>query len=338
MLSTSARLLRLAALLQARRHWPGPALAERLEVDARTLRRDVDRLRTLGYPVQASSGRGGGYSLGSGANLPPLMLDDSEAVTLAVALRAATAAVAGIEDAAQELLAKLDQWLPTRLRRRATALHNVTLSLGSPEALADAGILASIATACRDTCRLRFGYRKHDGEHSDRHVEPARLINYGRRWYLVGWDTDRSDWRTYRADRIQSPVHSGNQFAPRDPGFDFLEHVRKAISWSPFEHRVTVRLQGPADQLVETVPAWCGVLIPETDESALLQVGADSPDALLATLLMLGHPFEMVEGDPAGLASLQAAHARVGEALGGLVRTVSSSHWAEDGHPCRPPV
>lgn len=315
MLSTSARLLRLAALLQARRHWPGGDLAERLEIDARTLRRDIDRLRTLGYPVQASSGRGGGYSLGSGATLPPLVLDDTEAVTLAVALRAATATVAGIEAPAQELLAKLDQWLPARLRRRATALHSVTLSLGTPTALADATVLTAIAAACRDTRRLHFGYRNHAGDGSVRSVEPARLINYGRRWYLVGWDTDRSDWRTYRADRIQAPVETGGAFVPREAGFDFLEHVRRAISWSPYEHRITVRLQGRADDLAEAVPAWCGVIVAETEGSALLHVGADSADALLATLCMLGRPFEVVEGE-AELATLRAAHARMAEALG----------------------
>lgn len=315
MLSTSARLLRLAALLQARRHWPGRDLAERLEVDARTLRRDIDRLRSLGYPVQASSGRGGGYSLGSGATLPPLVLDDTEAVTLAVALRAATATVAGLETSAQELLAKLDQWLPARLRRRATALHGVTLSLDTPTALADAGVLTAIAAACRDNCGLQFGYRKHNGEEGDRAVEPARLINYGRRWYLVGWDVHRSEWRTYRADRIHPPVAIGAAFVPRDPGFDFLEHVRRAIAWSPFEHRVTVRLQGRADDLSESVPAWCGVLVAETEASALLHVGADSPNGLLATLAMLERPFEIVDGE-AELPALRAAQARMAESLG----------------------
>ena len=315
MLSTSARLLRLAALLQARRHWPGRALAERLEVDTRTLRRDIDRLRTLGYPVQASSGRGGGYSLGSGTTLPPLVLDDTEAVTLAVALRAATATVAGIEAPAQELLAKLDQWLPARLRRRATALHSVTLSLDTPTALADATVLTTIATACRDTCRLRFGYRNHDGDASERNIEPARLINYGRRWYLVGWDTDRGDWRTYRADRIQLPVETGSAFAPREAGFDFLQHVRRAIAWSPFEHRITIRLQGRADTLAEMIPAWCGVLVAETDDSALLHIGGDSADTLLATLCIIGRPFELLEGE-SEVPALLATHARVGEALG----------------------
>lgn len=315
MLSTSARLLRLAALLQSRRHWPGTELAARLEIDARTLRRDIDRLRSLGYPIDASAGRGGGYSLGRGSSLPPLALEDHEAVTLAVALRAATATVAGLEDAARELLAKLDQWLPARVRRRASALHDVTLSLDTPTALADAAVLTAVAAACRDRRRLHFGYRKHDGSGSGRTVEPARLISYGRRWYLVAWDCDRRDWRTYRADRIQPPLDTGDAFVPRDAGFDFLEHVRRAIAWSPFEHRITVRLRGRADALAEAIPPWCGVLVAETDDTALLHVGAGSPDSLLATLGMVGRPFEVIEGQ-AELTAVHEALARLTASLG----------------------
>lgn len=314
MLSTSARLLRLAALLQARRHWSGAALAERLEVDTRTLRRDVDRLRTLGYPVRAASGRGGGYSLGNGAALPPLVLDDNEAVTLAVALRAAMATVAGIESSALELLAKLDQWLPTRVRKRATALHAVTLSLDAPAALADAGVLTTVAAACRDNQLLQFRYRAHDGAQSDRRIEPARLVNYGRRWYLVGWDGDRADWRTFRADRIQQPLHAGDSFVPRHAGFDFVEYVRRAIAVSPFEHRITVRLRGTIDELAGAVPAWCGVLVAENESSVLLHMGADSPAALLATLCILGRSFELVDGE-AELPALQAALGHTARAL-----------------------
>lgn len=314
MLSTSARLLRLASLLQSRRHWGGRELAERLEVEARTLRRDIDRLRSLGYPVHASSGRGGGYSLGRGAALPPLTLDDTEAVTLAVALRAATATVAGIEAPAQELLAKLDQWLPARLKKRATGLHAVTLSLDTRTVLADAGVLAAIAAACRDTLRLRFPYRSHDGGESQRTVEPGRLVNYGRRWYLVAWDTDRTDWRTFRADRIDPPVVAGEPFTPRDAGFDFIDHVRRAIAWSPFGHRVTVRLRGRPDELADAIPAWCGVLVAETDTSALLHVGADSPEALMGTLCVVGRPFEVVDGQ-VELPALRAAQARMAAAL-----------------------
>ena len=162
---------------------------------------------------------------------------------------------------------------------------------------------------------MRFRYRRHDGLEGDRHVEPARLISYGRRWYLVGWDTDRGDWRTYRADRIQLPVETGSAFAPREAGFDFLQHVRRAIAWSPFEHRITVRLQGRADTLAEMIPAWCGVLVAETDDSALLHIGGDSADTLLATLCIIGRPFELLEGE-SEVPALLATHARVGEALG----------------------
>ncbi len=209
MLSTSARLLRLASLLQSRRHWPGAALAEELGVDARTVRRDVDRLRELGYPVEASSGVGGGYALGRGADLPPLVLDDDEAVALAIALRAASASVGGIEATSLRLMGKLDQLMPTRLRRRATALHAVTLSLRSGPPLVDAALLSSLATACRDCVALRFGYRNHAGETSQRRVQPQRLANYGRRWYLIAWDSERSDWRSFRVDRLQGAPTAG---------------------------------------------------------------------------------------------------------------------------------
>ena len=315
MLSTSARLLRLASLLQSRRHWPGRDLAERLGVDARTLRRDIDRLRSLGYPLEASSGRGGGYSLGRGANLPPLTLDDTEAVTLAVALRAASATMAGIEEPARELLAKLDQWLPARVRRRASALHDVTMSVDLSEPLVDANLLATIAAACRDQLQLRFHYRRHDRSESDRKVEPARLINYGRRWYLAAWDCDRDDWRTFRTDRIAGPITIGPAFTSRDAGYDFLAHIRRAVAWSPFDHRITVRLQGGVEELAAAIPEWCGVLVAETAETTLLDVGGESPESLLAHLCIIGRPFELVDGG-GSLPDIKAAHARVGAALG----------------------
>lgn len=314
MLTTSARLLRLASLLQARRHWRGAVLAEHLDVDARTLRRDVERLRTLGYPVRASSGRGGGYSLGSGAQLPPLALDDEEAVTLAVALRAATAVVAGVEASALGLLAKIDQWLPNRLRRRASALHAVTLSLDAAPARVDARVLGTLAAACRDCLRLRFCYRAHDGHESERELEPVRVVNYGRRWYLVGWDVQRADWRTFRVDRVLGAPATGAPFASRDPAFDVTEYVRRAIAYSPFRCRITVRLRGHAQALADEIPAWCGVLAHESEASALLHMGADTPETLAATLCMLGRSFELVDGD-ALRPALATALARAQEAL-----------------------
>ncbi len=297
MLSTSARLLRLASLLQSRRHWPGPALAEELGVDARTVRRDVDRLRELGYPVEASSGVGGGYGLGRGADLPPLVLDDEEAVALAIALRAAGASVGGIEATSLRLLGKLDQLMPTRLRRRATALHAVTLSLRSGPPLVDAGLLSKLATACRDAHVLRFGYRSHAGDASQRHVQPLRLANYGRRWYLVAWDIDRSDWRSFRVDRMDKARASGDTFVPRPVPTNVATRLERGIAYEPFACRITLRLQGSVDELQAALPVWCGVLEPETATHSLLRVGADSPESLLAQVLMIGQEAELVDGE-----------------------------------------
>src|SRR3954470_2906441 len=199
MLETSARLLRLISLLQARRDWTGPELAERLEVGVRTVRRDVDRLRRLGYPVQATPGVAGGYPLGVGASLPPLLLDEEEAVAVAVGLRTAVSGgVAGIEETSVRALAKLEQVLPGRLRRRVGALGAATVPYPATGPTVDPSTLATIAAACRDNERLRLRYRAHDGTASRRLLEPHRLVHTGRRWYLVAYDTDRADWRTFR--------------------------------------------------------------------------------------------------------------------------------------------
>lgn len=218
MLASSARLLRLLSLLQTHRVWSGADLAERLGVTVRTVRRDVDRLRALGYPVHARQGTAG-YRLGAGATLPPLILDDDEAVAVAVGLRTATAgSVAGIEETSLRALAKLEHVLPSRLRHRVRTLQEATLRAGNapgPQVSADS--LMTIADACRRSERLRLDYTTPRGEHSRRTVEPHRLISFGRQWYLVAWDTDREDWRTFRVDRLSPPTPTGPRFAPRDP-------------------------------------------------------------------------------------------------------------------------
>src|SRR2546421_7757916 len=237
MLETSARLLTLLSLLQARRDWTGPELAERLEVGVRTVRRDVDRLRRLGYPVQATPGVAGGYRLGAGASLPPLLLDEEEAVAVAVGLRtAASVGVAGIEETSVRALAKLEQVLPTRLRRRVNAVGSATVPYPRYGPVVDAEVLAVIATGCRDQERLRFRYRSHDGKASRRMVEPHRLVHTGRRWYLVAWDADREDWRTFRVDRIDPPLSTDRRFTPRHPPpKDIAAYVPLPVSsaWDP---------------------------------------------------------------------------------------------------------
>ena len=198
MAATSSRTLRLLSLLQSRRHWAGEELARRLGVSVRTLRRDVDRLRELGYPVEAQRGVAGGYALAPGAALPPLVLDDDEAVALAVGLQAAAAdEVAGMAETSVRALAKVVQVMPARLRRRVDALRAMTVpgAWGAPPAGGgvDPGVLTTVALACRDSERITFAYTAADGNRTDRSVEPFRLVSLGRRWYLVAYDLDRGD-------------------------------------------------------------------------------------------------------------------------------------------------
>src|SRR5690348_1049851 len=213
---TSSRLLELLSLLQGRRDWPGNELAERLEVSPRTIRRDMERLRELGYPVESLTGPAGGYRLRAGSAMPPLLLDDDEAIAIAVGLRtAARASVTGIEETAVRALVKLEQVLPAHLRRRVRALGSATFTLPPAGPTVDPQHLTVIAAACRDLERLRFAYRRRDGSRSRREVEPHALINHGRRWYLVAWDRGREDWRTFRLDRVTGPAATGVRFTAR---------------------------------------------------------------------------------------------------------------------------
>src|ERR671919_2171878 len=216
MTETSSRLLELLSLLQARRDWPGGELAERLEVSGGTVRRDVERLRGLGYPVESLTGPAGGYRLLAGSAMPPLLLDDEEAIAIAVGLRtAARASVTGIEETAVRALVKLEQVLPAHLRRRVGALGSATFTLPVTGPTVDPQELTVIAAACRDSECLRFGYRSRDGSDSRREVEPHSLVNHGRRWYLVAWDHRRDDWRTFRIDRLAKPASTGVRFVRR---------------------------------------------------------------------------------------------------------------------------
>ena len=235
MTETSSRLLELLSLLQARRDWPGAELADRLEVSRRTIRRDVERLRELGYPVESLTGPAGGYRLRAGTAMPPLLLDDDEAIAIAVGLRtAARASVTGIEETAVRALVKLEQVLPAHLRRRVSAL-----GLGDDRApgggpTVDPQDLTVIAAACRDSECLRFAYRSRDGTESRREVEPHSLVNLGRRWYLVAWDRGREDWRTFRVDRLARPAATGVSFTPRKlPAKDAAAYVERSIAAAP---------------------------------------------------------------------------------------------------------
>ncbi len=287
-LETSARLLRLLSLLQARPDRSGPELAERLGVTSRTIRNDVERLRRLGYPVHATPGVGGGYRLGAGAALPPLLLDDDEAVAVAVGLRtAANGSVTGIEETSLRALAKLEQLLPSHLRHRVHALRASTVEIGSAGPTVDAELLAAIAAACRDHQGLRFDYRDHDGSASLRSVEPHRMVHDRGRWYLVAWDTDRRDWRTFRADRIRLRTPGGPRFAPRDPpGGD-------VATW---RYRARVRVHAPAELIGGRLPP--AVLVEAVDErTCIVDAGSDDPGMLALYLGMLDADFEVEVDD-----------------------------------------
>ena len=217
MIQTSARLLSLLSLLQMRREWTGSELAGRLEIDVRTVRRDVERLRSLGYPIESARGVAGGYRLGAGGEMPPLLLDDAEAVAVAVGLRtAASGSVSGIEEASVRALAKLEQVLPSRLRYRVRSLSAATVPLPAGDGpVVDPGRLTVLAVAIASREQVRFGYQSGDGTASTRLAEPHRLVCAGRRWYLLAYDNDRQDWRIFRIDRIGDLRPTGARTPPR---------------------------------------------------------------------------------------------------------------------------
>jgi predicted DNA-binding transcriptional regulator YafY len=294
MLETAARLLRLLALLQTRRDWNGPQLARELEVTTRTIRKDVDRLRALGYPVNAAPGAAGGYRLGAGTSLPPLLLDDEEAVAVAIGLRAAgsSGGVVGIEESSGRALTKLEQVLPARLHRRLTALHDGTVAIAPSGEAVEATVLTAIADAIRDRQRLRFEYRSHAGSSSRRSAEPHRLIHTRGRWYLVAWDLDRADWRTFRADRMAPSAHTGPRFAPRaDPDHDLASYIERRLGQATWQHRARVKIHAPAEHVIARVPP--AVIVEAIDErTCYANVGSDNAHQLALWLGLIDADFE----------------------------------------------
>ncbi|WP_046471183.1 helix-turn-helix transcriptional regulator [Allosalinactinospora lopnorensis] len=294
MLETSARLLRLLSLLQTRPDRAGAELAERLGVAARTVRRDVERLRSLGYPIHAIPGVSGGYRLGAGARMPPLLLDDEEAVAVAVGLHtAAGSSVVGIEEASVRALAKLEQVLPSRLRHRVGALRSSTVTIGDDEPSVPPDVLTVIAGACRASERPRFDYVRHDGAASLRLVEPHRLVSWSQRWYLVAWDTERDGWRTFRVDRIRPRPPTGPRFTPRDPPegdvATYLYHRIGSVMW-PIQARVLVHAP------VETVAGQTMGVVEAIDEhSCLLRVGGETVPLLTAWIGVIDADFEILD-------------------------------------------
>ncbi|WP_371597322.1 helix-turn-helix transcriptional regulator [Streptomyces sp. NBC_00564] len=318
MLETSARLLRLLSLLQAHREWSGADLADRLGVTPRTVRRDVDRLRELGYPVNASPGTGGGYQLGAGAELPPLLLDDDEAVAVAVGLRtAAGQGIEGIGETSVRALAKLEQVLPHRLRRRVGALNAFTVPMlrGPQPSAIDPAVLTELANLCRDAERLRFDYRSHDGVSTRRTVEPHRLVCTEWRWYLVAWDVDREDWRTFRVDRITPRPPHGPRFTPRTPpAEDLSAYVSKGVSTRAYASHAVIRLLVPMEEAAARISPSAGTLETAGKDSCILRTGAASLDVMVLHVMMTGLEFEVIE--PAELnEAIRTARDRLSRAL-----------------------
>ncbi|MGW6699087.1 helix-turn-helix transcriptional regulator [Nocardia sp. NPDC055049] len=296
MLETSARLLELLSLLQTPRVWTGADLAERLEVDARTVRRDIDKLRTLGYPVHAVAGTAG-YRLGAGTKLPPLLLNDDEAVAVVLGLRtAAGGSVTGIEESSLRALAKLEQILPSRLRHRVSALHAATVTVPAGTATVDPEVLTAIAAAIRDHERLRFDYRTHDGAEVRRTAEPHRLVHTGRRWYLVGWDVEKQDWRTYRVDRLRPRIPTGPRFTPREaPEVDLGGWVSRGVSTSAYRYQARITLEVSAAVAADRIPPTVGVIEAIDEAHCLLRTGSNSLDEIAVYTGLFGFGFHVHE-------------------------------------------
>lgn len=293
-MDTAERLLKLLGLLEGRIDWTAEELGRRLEVTTRTVRRDVTRLRDLGYPVEAVAGPGGGYRLGAGGKLPPLLLDDEEALAVALGLRvSATTAVGGLEDASLSALAKLEHVLPGRLRSRLEDVSDATTStLGPSFNPVDHATLALVASVIRKKERLRMRYRDNEGRITDRHVEPNRLVHTGRKWYLVVFDLDRDDWRTFRLDRVSEPVATGMR-AARRAGPDPVELVQRGITVEAWRVAASVVLHAPMERAGREVMPTVGTLEPIDEGSCRLLIGADEMSWLAKFLLGLSMTFEV---------------------------------------------
>lgn len=304
---TTERVLRLLALLQQRPVWTGPELADRLGVTTRSIRRDVERLRALGYPVNAAQGVGGGYQLGAGKALPPLLLDDEEAIVTAVSLRlAAGGTVAGASEAAVRTLAKLDQVLPARLRAEIRALHDAIATLDGARIEVDADALLCLAKASRDRVCVEFGYADRGGAESQRRVEPYQLVATGRRWYLMAYCVERDDWRTFRLDRISGIRATSWRFNPREHE-DPATFVQRAISTGGYPHQAKIVLHVDAEVARERAMPSYGRIEPMGPGRCLLTTGGEL-DWLAANLSWLGCDFEVLE--PAALKQSVAALGR----------------------------
>ncbi|MFE6860862.1 helix-turn-helix transcriptional regulator [Nocardia sp. NPDC057668] len=291
---TTERVLTLLGLLQQRQVWTGPELADRLAVTVRTVRRDMERLRALGYPVHASQGVGGGYQLGSGQDLPPLLLDDEEAIATAVALLVgAGGGLTGTGDAALRALTKLDRVLPARLRYEMRVLTEAIESFDRARSPVDPDALMTLARACHDLLEAGFDYPAGD-EVTRRRVEPYRLVASDRRWYLLAFDLDRDDWRTFRVDRMREVALRTWHFRAR-PGPDAAAFVQEGVAARVYPRQARFLVHAPAGTVRAQVPPASAVVEPCGESSCELRSGAADLDAVLMHVLVLGHAFEVLE-------------------------------------------
>jgi predicted DNA-binding transcriptional regulator YafY len=305
-LESSARLLALLGLMQSRRDWTGPELAERLDVTDRTVRKDIERLRLLGYPVDAVRGPHGRYRLGVGASLPPLLLDEKEAVAVAVGLRAATG-IAGIEETSVRALAKLDSVLPHHLQRQVSAMHEAVVkgpeNTGSnvEDPVVDAQVLTALAAAIRDREEVRFAYRE-DARHQ---VEPYRLVSWQRRWYLVARDAHTDTWAPYRVDWLDLRTPGGRRFRPvAFPEEDFTTFVLREVAFAGWAVHARVLVDAPADEVLARINPTVGVVEAVDDGHSVLVTGGDSVEVVAVWIGMLGLDFH-VEEPPALVEALR---------------------------------
>ncbi len=314
MVQTSARLLALLSLLQVRREWTGQELADRLGVMPRTIRRDVEKLRSLGYPIMAAPGVAGGYRLGAGGELPPLLLDDAEAVAVAVGLRTgASGSIAGIEETSVRALAKLEQVLPRRLRRRVSALAGATSVFTVDGPQIDAEMLANLAGACRDSARIRFTYTARNERTSQRHTEPCSVVHTGYRWYLVAFDLDRDDWRTFRIDRIRGRIRLAGRGRRRtvpgsDPAAFVNQRLRATAAEDPDAAPGRIRVKASAAEIRKRIPGRHAAVDPEGEQSCIVTTLGPWSRHFLVWMALLEQPIEVL--GPPELAAVAATLGR----------------------------
>ncbi|MEV0965254.1 WYL domain-containing protein [Streptomyces sp. NPDC049910] len=320
MLETSARLLELLSLLQLKRDWTSTELAGRLGVSTRTVRADIGKLRSLGYPVDARPGVAGGYRLAAGTAMPPLLLDDDEAVAVAVGLGAVATQRLGVEETSLTALAKLEHVLPSRLRRRVEAVREATSVVPGSEPPLDLSVLGAVAAAIRGHERLRFGYTKPQGSEGSRHVEPQGLVSWGPLWYLLAWDLDRDDWRVFRVDRMVARTPTGARFRPRViPEGDVVEYVVGRVSKAAWKYRARVRVRAPAAKVAARIPVPVDIEVVD-EATCRIELGADDPDQLALWMAQLDVDIEVIDGDELAVAFDRLAR-RFRRAAGGAATT-----------------